>query len=170
MATELKINSKEVLDEITALLQRLSEPRPLFAAIAQELATKTELSFFDEGPDWEALKPSTVAARGGNAHPILQVTGALARSFTSDHGDDFAAVGSNDPRAVWHQLGTKPYVIKPKNKKALAWAGGKHPVKKVNHPGLPARRMLPIDKNGNLTPSATESIMDILGRYVLNDL
>lgn len=167
MANELEINSEAVQKELTDLLQRISAPRSLFAAIAQELATQTELNFLDEGPGWEQLKPSTVAARGGNAHPILQVSGALARSFTSAHGDDFAAVGSNDPRAVWHQLGTKPYVIKPKNKKALAWPGGAYPVKKVNHPGLPARPMLPIDENGNLTPSAEDAILDIFRNYVL---
>lgn len=35
--------------------------------------------------------------------------------------------------------GTKPHVIRPKNKKALYWRGAAHPVKKVNHPGTKAR-------------------------------
>lgn len=31
--------------------------------------------------------------------------------------------------------GTRPHVIVAKNKRALFWKGGKHPVKKVKHPG-----------------------------------
>lgn len=38
--------------------------------------------------------------------------------------------------------GTAPHVIRPKNKKALFWAGAAHPVKKVNHPGTKARPLL----------------------------
>lgn len=30
----------------------------------------------------------------------------------------------------------KPYIIQPKDKKALFWAGALHPVKRVNHPGI----------------------------------
>ncbi|MCT4593178.1 MAG: hypothetical protein N4A57_02740 [Anaeromicrobium sp.] len=31
--------------------------------------------------------------------------------------------------------GSKPHIIKPKNKKALYWKGAAHPVKQVHHPG-----------------------------------
>lgn len=31
--------------------------------------------------------------------------------------------------------GSKPHIIRPKNKKALYWHGAKHPVKSVQHPG-----------------------------------
>lgn len=41
------------------------------------------------------------------------------------------------PQALWVHWGTKPHVIRPKNKKVLRWAsGGKFFfAKKVNHPG-----------------------------------
>lgn len=35
----------------------------------------------------------------------------------------------------WLEEGTKPHLIKPKNKKALFWNGASHPVKEVKHPG-----------------------------------
>ena len=38
--------------------------------------------------------------------------------------------------------GSRPHVIEAKNKQALAWPGGRHPVKKVNHPGTPAFHVL----------------------------
>jgi hypothetical protein len=37
------------------------------------------------------------------------------------------------------EFGTKEYVIKPKDKKALFWAGAKHPVKSVTHPATAPR-------------------------------
>ena len=41
------------------------------------------------------------------------------------------------PHGVYVLSGTKPHIIKPKNKKALAWKGmtTKYPVKTVHHPG-----------------------------------
>ena len=38
--------------------------------------------------------------------------------------------------------GSRPHVIEPKNKQALAWPGGRHPVKKVHHPGTPAYHIM----------------------------
>lgn len=35
-----------------------------------------------------------------------------------------------------HDGRTGPWIIRPKNKKALYWPGAKHPVKQVIHPGI----------------------------------
>jgi hypothetical protein len=45
---------------------------------------------------------------------------------------------------VWQNFGTGPYIIKPKKKKALYFAGLKHPVRQVKHPGLPPRAFMVI--------------------------
>jgi hypothetical protein len=37
--------------------------------------------------------------------------------------------------AIYVEQGTGPYVIFPRNKKALFWEGASHPVKVVHHPG-----------------------------------
>lgn len=161
----LEASNAQVASYLGQLAARLADTTPLMAGIAQELATQVELRFLDEGPDWPQLKPSTVEQRG-SAHPILQgITRAMARSFLPDSGKDFAQIGSNDPKVRWHFYGTDPYIIKPKNKKALKF-GGRY-AKKVNHPGLPARPMLPVEPSGELIPSAAESLLDILANYVL---
>lgn len=46
-----------------------------------------------------------------------------------------AIIQPNVKYAIFVHEGTKPHVIKPRNKKALYWKGAEHPVKKVNHPG-----------------------------------
>ncbi|MGL5714184.1 MAG: hypothetical protein ACRCX2_14285 [Paraclostridium sp.] len=38
--------------------------------------------------------------------------------------------------------GSKPHVIRPKNKKALYWRGANHPVKVVNHPGTKGKPII----------------------------
>jgi hypothetical protein len=43
-----------------------------------------------------------------------------------------------DSKAAILEGGSRPHVIEPNTKKALAWPGGMHPVRRVNHPGTPA--------------------------------
>ncbi len=38
--------------------------------------------------------------------------------------------------------GSKPHIIRPKNKKALYWKGASHPVKAVKHPGTKPRAVV----------------------------
>lgn len=38
--------------------------------------------------------------------------------------------------------GSKPHVIRPKNKKALYWRGANNPVKVVNHPGTKGKPII----------------------------
>ena len=128
-------------------------------------------ALLEDGP-WQELSPNTIAGRRKGSSSILRDTRALESSF-----DNFAAtstevrVGSAEQKALWHNEGTKgPYEIKPRFKKALAFAvaqggtkitrkiakrsaqfGSGHlrvglngiVVKSVMHPGLVKRRMLP---------------------------
>ena len=119
---------------------------PLMADIAEGLLHSTQDRFSTKvGPDgtpWAPLKPSTLMQRGP-AGGILVHTGNLSRDGISHSwGSDYAEVAATPPYARWQQEGTDPYVILPKDKKALGFvtAGGvKIARKKVNHPGLPAR-------------------------------
>ena len=71
------------------------------------------------------------------------VTGHLRRSIATKMGDLEATIHtSNVKYAVIVEKGSKPHVIRPKNKKALYWKGAKRPVKLVNHPGSKAKPYL----------------------------
>lgn len=54
-------------------------------------------------------------------------------------GDDQSDIVTDDEVFIYQDRGTKPHVITPRRKRALAWPGGRHPVKRVNHPGTPAQ-------------------------------
>lgn len=77
------------------------------------------------------------AQRGAGRH---NKTGALFQSLFNraiPGGREVGHDGQRAPHAIFVQLGTRPHVIRPKNKKALRWAsGGKFFFAgKVNHPG-----------------------------------
>ena len=99
---------------------------------------------------WVPLKPSTIAQRRQGSSRPLQDTGGLRQSYeaapTTD-GSSYVEVGSNKRYASFHERGTGPYTIVPKKARLLAArasAGGWIVFgTKVNHPGLPARPVLP---------------------------
>jgi phage gpG-like protein len=62
-------------------------------------------------------------------------TGRLARSITRQLEKHKAIIGSNVDYAPVVELGSKPHLIQPNKAGALWWAGAKHPVKVVRHPG-----------------------------------
>lgn len=70
-----------------------------------------------------------------------------------DHGllKQWAVTGQSDTEvniqspaeyAVYQNYGTDPYLITPKNKKALFWPGADHPVKMVQHPGITGKHFV----------------------------
>jgi len=58
--------------------------------------------------------------------------------FTIATQDDATTVTTEHAVFFYQDQGTKPHVIRPRTKRALAWPGGAHPVKRVNHPGTTA--------------------------------
>ena len=70
-------------------------------------------------------------------------TGHLRRGITTDVGNMEVTVHtSNIKYARGVEEGTRPHIIRAKNKKALYWKGAKHPVKSVRHPGSRAKPFL----------------------------
>lgn len=157
---EIEIQADEALSALSGVARGLVDASPLMRMIAGSLVAETQKNFEAGGrPAWLGLSPGTLKKRGAGAQ-TLQDTGRLRASVSDDHGSDFARVGSNVAYAAIHQLGgqTAPHVIRPRNKKALAFNG--RVVKKVNHPGskIPARPFLPVDKSGALQPEAARAI------------
>ena len=70
-------------------------------------------------------------------------TGHLRRGITTDIGNMEVTVHtSNVKYARLVEEGTRPHIIRAKNKKALYWKGAKHPIKSVRHPGSRAKPFL----------------------------
>ncbi|MFT0211820.1 phage virion morphogenesis protein [Pseudomonas sp. F1_0610] len=191
-------NSIHISLDNTALTQRISQimrvldnSQPMMAAIANELAAQTELAFIDEGPGWQQLRPSTVKRRKGGAHPILQVSNALARSITTQSGQDFAIIGTNVPYAAIHQFGgriqreakqgtvrlrtdAKGRLLRQKGHSNLAvFAKRSHKratEREYNAQAysidIPARPFLPVTPDGQLKPRALDAVMTVLSQFL----
>lgn len=127
----ISFDSADVQSKLNGLSDKLDKPRSLFMAIAGALESETMQNFEAQGrPSWVPLQATTVAARTknerrskfvgpkkpGSVLSILQESGLLASSISTDYGDDFAMVGANTPYAAIHQFGgtinRQPYSTK----------------------------------------------------------
>lgn len=129
-------------------------------AVRQEIATPTEmLSSFGwsllrvnqerhtkgvdpDGNPWKELAPSTLAEGGRKGGPLNKSGRMLARFLYQVHGDTLhlGFNGGDGFKAIFHQDGSRAHVITPKKAKALKFGGIYR--NRVNHPGLPARRLV----------------------------
>lgn len=139
---ETKVEHAGATAALEKVAQAVTNRAPLMKNIAGIMADAVEENFAQQGrPKWAGLKNPGPRRSGGK---ILQDSGRLASSITPSSDNDSAVVGTNIKYAAIHQFGgqTRAHLIKPKNKKALAF-GGKV-VKQVNHPGskIPARPFL----------------------------
>lgn len=149
-------------DQLKLLLKTMEKKgqnlSPLFKKFAIIMTRSFADNFRQEGRPrkWKALSKNTVAGRRKKSSRILQDKGFLRQSALSRSAQgnirrvtkDSLKMGSNQKTAAWHQRGTKPYVIVPRNKKALSFmtASGRVFAKKVNHPGLVARPFILIQQ------------------------
>ena len=164
---EIEVQSGEVESLLNRLIEQGEDMTTVNRAIAAALHDQTEQNFAREsGPlgPWQALKNPPERRQGGK---ILQDSGRLAASITESSGADFAALGTAVVYAAIQQLGgvTRPHVIEPRYKKALAFGG--HVLARVNHPGsdIPARPYFPILPDGRLQPETEGNIVDLLNEY-----
>lgn len=149
---------------LAAKIRAVEDPRPILEAMLLQMLSITQSSFNDpsqRAAPWPAKRDGTAATlRKTQALFKAWRIGAITRkSGTITNSRAYAAI---------HQLGgrTKAHVIVPRHAKALAFPGGAHPVKKVNHPGskIPARPMLPFVGSGSaaqLAPFAHSKIQKI---------
>lgn len=158
---EIKFDSDRVFDVLGRLQRSVADASPVMAQIAGVMHDAVEENFAQQGrPKWLGLKAPVSKRRSGGM--ILQDSGQLAASIEPGSDSTSAWVGTNKVYAAIHQFGgqTRPHVILPRNKKALAFGG--RVVKKVNHPGskIPARPFL------SLTPEDENNVINKVWAYL----
>ena len=157
--------------QLQTALQRLEyagvDLSPAMRKIAGALEKITEDNLEAEGrPRWKPLAESTKHARLGgkkaykkngeltvaaqrrqdSGFRILQHTGQLAASVSTDYDSNQAVIGSNKVYAAIHQFGGE--------------AGRGRKVE------IPARPYLPITTDGKLQPEAREEVLDTILRHL----
>lgn len=146
---QITVENQRVQESLGELASRLDDLRPVFREVAGVLADVVEEAFATESDPstltpWQRLAESTTRQRaeeGTWPGKILQRSGQLAASFSTDFGDDFASVGSNKVHAAIHQFGGE--------------AGRGHSVEIVARPPL------------GLSAEGADEVLEICGRYLL---
>jgi phage gpG-like protein len=152
-----RISADTITPDLIQRIRAFKDRRPILEAMGAALVSVATLAFRQS-----ALRPTPwkpIRAADGKFKAPLYDTGALKHSIRIITATrDSVTVGSDRPYAAAHQFGSKPYVITPKTAKALFWPGAGHPVKSVNHPGLPPRPFFPFSSSGQITPEAARRI------------
>jgi phage virion morphogenesis protein len=111
---EIEVNISQVERGLLGLEALGRDMTPLTRDLAEVLKGAVDRAFADEenpvtGAKWPGLSALTKArrAKAGHTGKMLQVTGRLASSIHTEHGRDFARVGTSDERAGTHQYGAK---------------------------------------------------------------
>ncbi|KAF1692754.1 hypothetical protein CSC62_14060 [Pseudoxanthomonas jiangsuensis] len=143
----LHVDADQALRWFGRLQARSADLSGLMADIG-EYETEATQARFDTGigPDGVAWEPLA----DGSGRTPLNDTRRTRDGIHPLSGVDWVEIRADAKQARWHQEGTDPYEIHAKPGKALSWpgmrtrtnaAGAEVPgyVKKVNHPGLPAR-------------------------------
>ena len=107
---EIKIDNNDVERKLLELAQKSENLRPLMKNIAGIFASATEENFKNEGrPDkWTELSEATKKQRTKQKKwpgQILQASGQLASSISTQYDDESAIIGSNLDYAAIHQIG-----------------------------------------------------------------
>jgi phage virion morphogenesis protein len=127
---ELKID--ELTPALVAAIHKLDNPRALMSDIAEYLVLSTQDRFdTGESPDgvkWAPKSQTTLNAYGARKSNLIDIrplrgpSGSLYKQIKSDHGDDFAEVGSNMVYAAAMQFGmAKGYAGSMKNGSPIPW-------------------------------------------------
>lgn len=97
----------------------------LFTGISGSIQLGIDAGMRNLVADVEAVSLDEVPVRTGNLHA----------SITSYIAGRTGVVKATAKYAAFVHEGTKPHVIRPKNKRALFWPGAVQPAKAVRHPG-----------------------------------
>lgn len=152
-----------VLEALQGLVNVGGNLAPVMGEIARTLETRVALGFRQGvSPYGEPWAPITY--RQGQP---LRDTRQLQGSITSDHGKDYATIGTNTSYAPVHQFGLSQTVMVPPHERTITQAFGKSiPPTKVSvkahtrQAHVIARPFLPIRNNEvDLPPAWQESVL-----------
>lgn len=102
---EIIIDIGDAVRRLDRASAALDNPTDLYRGIAQSLESVTEGNFAAQGrPHWAPLAKATIQERtrrnkGSSTLMILQDSGILAASVSSDYGSDFSVIGAGGAAA-----------------------------------------------------------------------
>lgn len=144
----IRVNAKAAREALRRFGKTAADTPTLLKLVGLRHLRWVDKNFREEGTEqrWPPLSPNTVAGRRAGSSKPLQDTGRLRQSFDMRLlGRDAVLVGSNQEIARIHHEGSGPYVIRPTKARVLRFmtSAGPRFARRVHHPGIPQRRLLP---------------------------
>ena len=170
MQYTIEFEAAHLTRALEAVRREIATPQEMLTSLVESLLNanreRHRQGLDPDGKAWEPLAKSTLAQEGKRKGGPLNKTGRLLANFHYQVQGDALRLGFDDGDgfpAKFHQEGSRAHIIEPKHKKALAFMG--IVLKRVKHPGLPARPLVGFpDSDRQLV---TDVIEDHLSR-VLN--
>ncbi|WAR43622.1 phage virion morphogenesis protein [Methylomonas rapida] len=156
MQFELEFDTSHLTYVLRAARGEIEHPEGMLDSIGftllQQNRKRHDAGLDPNGQPWKPLSPLTLQAtdpktkqpiKRKSQQPLLR-SGEMLKALHKDvNGDELRVFfwgNVEAERARYHQFGTKPRVITPRNSPVLAFAG--IVTKRVNHPGLPKRELI----------------------------
>ncbi|CAD6876137.1 phage virion morphogenesis protein [Methylomonas fluvii] len=161
MQFEIEFDTSHSERIMEAARREIATPGEMLGSIGESLLRvnrkRHEKGVDPQGNDWQPLSELTLAAGNRKGGP-LKKTGRMLASLNYQVSADTLILGFDGARdaklAGFHQGGTEPYLITPRQRKALAFGGMVR--RRVNHPGLPKRELIGFpDSDKNLVEHVT---------------
>lgn len=137
---KIEVDAAKTLVWFGELQRRGTDLSPLMRDIGEVLTESAQKRFSTglapDGTPWVPL------ADNSGRTPLLD-TGRMRDDISPSSGPDWVEIRAGAKQARWHQEGTDPYKIRPRNKKALAFGGkvlGVHPCVRREQPWMLASR------------------------------
>lgn len=168
MTVDVEIKADAAIAELRRIRGAYT-PTTMLNAIGDRLLFWIDENFRRTGIEvpWPPLRPNTIAGRRRGSSQPLQDTGRLRQSANKQVVGDAVRVGYASLIAPFHHFGTSPYTIRPVRARALRFQTVEGTVftKRVRHPGLPRRQLIPSQKlGGELARQEADAIVERASR------
>lgn len=147
MSTKANVTTEQVQRRLNEVIRATSNPQPLMRSIANTLQDVILEEFYTSGHGkWPALKH-----REGQP---LRLSGRLQASIVPYADNETAAAGTNVIYAALQNNGAKQGAFGHTKRGApIPWGD------------VPGRRFIPVDDNGQITPTALERVLEAIDRF-----
>lgn len=146
MQFTIEFQADHLVRALEVIRQEIATPHEMLGSFGESLQRVNQerhaKGVDPDGNPWKELAASTLAEGTRKGGPLNKTSRMLANFHYQVIGDTLR-LGFDDGdgfKAKFHQDGSRAHVITPKKGKALKF-GGLY-CKRVNHPGLPIRRLV----------------------------
>ena len=156
----VKVDVRDAQRKLRSVSKSLDQKQAL-TAIGRAVQKWIELGFLSNGHGkWERLAPNTVAKKG-HSRPLVD-TGKMQGSIKSRVFNNHVRIGTFVAHAPFHEFGTRRHLIESRGARFMRFRTTTGPAfaKSVDHPGNPARPMLPDEA------TATKLAVDVVNKIV----